>query len=48
MKQFVDLNIEIVVGVAISFLVKGSQIYPCQKFPDQDGQSRPWINVETC
>lgn len=35
MKQFVDINIEIVVGVAISFLVRGSLIQNPRTRTDQ-------------
>ena len=45
MKQFVDLNIEIVVGVAISFLVKGSQIYTVSRIP---GPGQTKSSVDKC
>ena len=45
MKQFVDLNIEIVVGVAISFLVMESQIYTVSKIP---GPGQTKSSVDKC
>ena len=45
MKQFVDINIEIVVGVAISFLVMESQIYTVSKIP---GPGRTKSSVDKC
>ena len=45
MKQFVDMNIEIVVGVAISFLVKGSQIYTVSRIP---GVGQTKSSVDKC
>ena len=45
MKQFIDLNIEIVVGVAISFLVMESQIYTVSKIT---GLGRTKSSVDKC